>query len=211
MNRFYSLSLLVVLSACANVTTNKIATTQKASTEIAQNGTTSPTPLTQAAIQGNWASGCTTSSSGAFYTTDLLIEDAVTYVTTISYSDSLCKTPITEEDQISDFTLTAMTNNDFKLVETPHSITYKALTAAQATVLNNMKPSADVTGFCGKTTWQSNELKAFVDPTVCGLNSTFQYKADLYSNANSAELDLDDCLTDDTSTCNVIRLTPKAL
>ena len=101
-----SLSLLLLLSACANVTTNKVALTQKASTAIAQNGTTSPTPLTETALQGNWESGCTTRSNGAHETTDLLVQDAVLVVTTTSFSDSLCQTPILEEVQISDFTLT---------------------------------------------------------------------------------------------------------
>lgn len=197
-------SFLIAVTACGtNITRQTLTQTQSPSTAaVVQNGASLPsTKITVAALQGEWQSTCAKSANGGNFITTLVFDDSVLKSTTVSYSDSACKTPIMLEVQITKVTLTDLTGNESKLSEMPASLTYKALTPDEAKSLNTLKTPSG-TGFCGFASWATNTERSFVDPTLCNLKTNSDFKADLYG---TTELDLDDCLSNDDASCTTVR------
>ena len=221
MKRLGLFSLLLVLSACSNFSHSafkpsglngapspsptpapKAADTPATAdaNPVVQNGTLATTNFTLDLVQGSWQSDCLSNYSDEYYKQTLTIESSSVIVTkTTSYSDSKCATAVFEEEQVADLALSQASNNsDTQWLETPRSLTYTALSADEATSLNQLNSGK---GLCNFPHWTANQKQVFTNLNDCNLSAKFEFKANLFNGKNPS-LELDSCIVDSDEGCS---------
>jgi hypothetical protein len=211
MNRFNQtflvLGIAMAMSSCARMNSTLTKTSPSTS---AQPGDGLPLAVvSQASIEGNWTSACTTGveNGGPVYTTvKMTIENATpsgattstnTITTdTIFYAEATCESPLTEELRIASFNLVLTDVNT--LQETLASIQVRPLNSVIANDQNQSK-------YCGITNWTANAYQSIVPADVgncAGLVASSAPHSKLYG---AKELYLDDCASDTDTNCSRTR------
>jgi hypothetical protein len=196
INFLLLLCMATGLTACAKAYQNSTVPTQG---QIVQHGSGLPqASVSQTSIQGNWKNTCTKDAkTRGYFTSTIAIQNAVITVDTISYADAACVYPISEENRVSNFSITVATDVT-TLTETMATLSYKPLNAVIAQVFNTHS-------FCGITSWIAGSAETVTSASVCaGAHPTSAFHVQLYG---SQELYLDTCANTSDTNCISVRFT----
>ena len=125
-----------------------------------------------------------------------MFQNLILSTTTVSYADSLCTYPISEETRVSNLDVTLNSDSVSSLKDSVVLLTYEVKTEVTARLFNQAK-------YCGQSDWVAAVPQTFTQSSVCaGVNSVQEFKADLYG---TEELYLDQCVSSTSSGCQTLQ------